>query len=264
MVWYKVEISSDDAKNRRGLSLNTIEILDVKIHCTGRDEILDHAIRWAAETRQRTILYVNAHCLNKSAVDPDYREIINQADLVYPDGISIVWASRWMGGCSLEKVTGRAWIDTFCRMAAGNGIKMYILAGKPGIAEAARKKMEQNHPQIQIVGSRDGFFSKSEEESVLEEINQTKPDVLFVGMGTPFQEKWVAQHRVRIDSPVCWVVGALFDYVAGAEQPVPAWMDRYALEWLWRLSGDPKGKWRRVVIGIPEFVIRFIISRIRS
>jgi N-acetylglucosaminyldiphosphoundecaprenol N-acetyl-beta-D-mannosaminyltransferase len=82
-------------------------------------------------------------------------------------------------------------------------------------------------------------------------------------MGTPNQEKWMAQYRGRIPSPLCWVVGALFDVVAGEEHPVPAWMDRLALEWLWRLTRDPRGKWRRVVIGIPEFIIRFAISRLR-
>jgi len=244
--------------------LKTVEIFGVNIHCVGRDEILSNAIFWAGQSQPRTILYVNAHCLNISTIDPSYRAIINRADLVYPDGISAVWASRWMGGCELEKVTGRVWIDEFCQLAVQNGLKIFIMAGKSGIARVAKRKLVQSHPQIQIVGARDGFFSELDEEGILKEINQTRPDVLFIGMGTPIQEKWVTRNRQRIGSPVCWVVGALFDYVAGEETPVPAWMDKYALEWLWRLTRDPVGKWRRVIIGIPEFLIRFIISRLQT
>ena len=243
--------------------MNTVEILGVKIHCASRDEILARTILWADQPQPRTVFYVNAHCLNISAVDPFYREILNQGDLIYPDGISIEWASRWLNGCPLEKVTGRAWIEEFCNRATENGFKIYILAGKPGVARAAQKNLEQRHPQIQIVAARDGFFSEMDEEAILQEIDQTKPDVLFVGMGTPNQEKWLAQHRQHISSPLCWAVGALFDVVAGEEDPVPAWLDRLALEWLWRLVHDPLGKWRRVVIGFPEFILRLMISRLR-
>ena len=245
-------------------AFNTVEILGVNIHCASRDEILTETICWASQPQPRTVMYVNAHCLNLAAADPVYRSIINRSDLVYPDGIGVVWASRWMKACPLEKITGRAWIGAFCKIAADEGLSIYILGGEPGVARAAKDKLEQDHPKIKIIAARDGFFSEMNEEFVLNEIQKTRPDILFIGMGTPIQEKWLDRHRGRIPSPVCWVVGALFDYVAGEEAPVPVWMDRMALEWLWRLTRDPRGKWRRVIIGIPEFVIRFIISRIRS
>lgn len=239
------------------MSFATVDILGVPIACVGTHDILGLVSVWANDPHPRTITYVNAHCLNTAAATPAYHAVLRQADLVYPDGISVVWASRVLGGQGMQKSTGADWIDWFCRLAVRHGWRIYILAGKPDIARHARDNLLARMPELQIVGVCDGYFQMQPAASVLEEIRRTRPHVVFVGMGTPRQELWVAEHRSALATPICWSVGALFDYVAGAEPRAPAWMNALALEWLWRLLVDPRGKWKRYVLGNPLFVLRF-------
>ncbi len=170
----------------------------------------------------------------------------------------MVWAAKYLGGCTLEKVTGRDWIYDFCALSEKNALRLYILAGTSGIAQTAQENLTKRYPGLQIVGVHPGFLDQNEMPGLLSEINQADPHVLLVGMGTPQQEKWLATYRGQIDAPVCWAVGALFDYVAGVEPPVPDWLNRLNLEWLWRMLVDPLGKWRRYLVGNPIFTVRIL------
>ncbi len=238
--------------------MDKLEILGVQVACVSKVHLLAIVTAWACEAEPRHITYVNAHCLNLATQDPHYRAILNQSDLVYSDGKSVVWGSRLLGGPPVYKITGRDWIHDLCRCAEQDGLSLYILAGRPGIAEKACQNLQKRWPGLKITGSSDGYFVAKSETEVLDELAAQQPHILLVGMGAPLQEKWIARWRERIASPVCWSVGALFDYVAGDEAPVPAWMDRVGLEWLWRLMIDPSGKWQRYLIGNPLFVARML------
>jgi exopolysaccharide biosynthesis WecB/TagA/CpsF family protein len=243
--------------------MQTITILGVKVYRVGKKQLLEQVGLWCSQKGQlRLVTYVNAHCLNLAQTDPGYQAILNSADLVYADGASVGLAARFLGSASLEKVTGRDWIDDFCRMAVRQGLRVYILAGRAGVAGAARKRLSQAYPGLQIVGARDGFFAERSEAQVLGELARLAPDVLLVGMGAPRQEQWMARWRDRLSVRVCWGVGALFDYVAGLERPVPGWMNALALEWLWRLLMDPRRKWRRYLLGLPLYALRVLRQRL--
>ena len=114
-----------------------VNILGVKVNCDDKQSILNKVVEWAGENTPRTITYVNAHCINLSFQNRKYLDVINQSDLVYSDGISVVWASQILGGCPLDKVTGREWIFDFCELAIANNLRIYILAGAPSIANSA-------------------------------------------------------------------------------------------------------------------------------
>lgn len=243
--------------------MNFAQILDIRIADCDKQTLLNQIFDWAVQPQPRTILYVNAHCLNLAARLPDYRTCLKQADLVYADGISVVWASHFLKQPRLHKITGRDWINDFSAQAAQKAVKMFIFAGKPGVAERAAQRLQHNFPLLQIVGTADGYFATRSEAETLQHIAATAPDVLFVGRGTPLQEYWIAANRPCLNVPVVWAVGALFDYVAGIEQPVPAWMNRLALEWLWRLLINPRHKWQRYLIGNPEFVMRVFLERLK-
>lgn len=245
------------------MEFDVSQILGVKVACLGRGAMLTRVIRWTGAGQDRSVYYVNAHCMNLAQQDQEYREILAGADLVYADGISIVWAGRMLGGCRLEKMTGADWIWDYCALAEESAIRTYILAGEPGVAQAAAAKLIGLYPGIQIAGAADGFFIEKDEREVLDEINSSRAEVLLVGMGVPLQEKWIARHRDRIDARVCWGVGALFDYVAGVEPRTPGWMYSAGLEWLWRLMFDPANKWRRYLLGNPAFVLRVLQERFR-
>ena len=239
-----------------GRTCETVNILGTPVHRIDKSCLLKTAVTWAGQGEPRTITYVNAHCLNLASADPAYRALLRQADLVYADGIGAVWASWFLGHRRLSKATGRDWIHDFCTLAVQEELKLFILAGAPGIALSATDHLLRLYPALRIAGCSDGFIQPGKEAQLLEKIERCAPQVLFVGMGAPLQEKWIASHRNQISAPVCWGVGALFDYLAGKETQTPSWMDRVGLEWLWRLGVDPMGKWRRYLLGIPVFMFR--------
>lgn len=236
----------------------TVDLLGVRVHALSKLELVDRATTWASGGVPRTICYVNAHCLNLAATRPDYRAVLNEADLVYPDGIGAVWAGSLTHRRRLVKITGRDWIDDLARAADRQGLRLFILAGRPGVAQRARRALSKSRPSLQIVGACDGFFSEHSERELFQTLERTRPHILLVGMSTPRQELWIARNRPSLAVPVCWAVGALFDYVVGLEPPVPPWMNRLALEWFWRLLMDPRGKWRRYLLGNPLFVLRVL------
>jgi len=242
--------------------LNSVSILGVNVSCLDIGGIFTCVKEWVERDQRRTILYVNAHCLNIASEDTYYRRLLNQADIVYADGISVVWSSCILGGCKLHKNTGADWIEDFCHFAEQESIRIYILAGGEGVAQKAKEILLKSYPEINIVGYSDGYFKNINEVQVLSEIRVLSPQVLFVGMGTPHQERWIHEHREDISAPVCWGVGALFDYIAGIETRVPPWMGKVGLEWFYRLIVDPVGKWERYIIGNPRFVTRIIRQKL--
>ena len=242
--------------------MNSVGILGVNVSCLDIEGIFARVKEWVEGDQRRTILYVNAHCLNIASEDTYYHRLLNQADIVYADGISVVWSSRILGGCKLKKNTNADWIGEFCLIAEQVSIQIYILAGEEGVAGKAKDNLLKEYPRIKIVGYGDGFFKGKSEIQVLNEIRTLSPHVLFVGMGTPRQEKWIFEHREEISAPVCWDVGALFDYISGKEPRVPHWLNAVGLEWFWRLLVDPVGKWERYVLGNPRFVIRILFQKL--
>jgi len=243
--------------------VKTTNILGVEVACVGLLDILSCVGHLRTIGGRRAVFYVNAHCINTACDDAEYQQILNQADLVYCDGMGVVWASNMLGGCRLEKNTGADWIFPFCEFAEQKGISLYLLGGKPGVAKTVRQNLLNTYTALKIVGVSDGYFIENSEQVVLNDIKLLHPDVVLVGMGSPVQEKWISRHRGEIHAPVCWGVGALFDYVAEIEPRAPSWMSAVGLEWLWRLIVNPSGKWKRYLLGNPIFVYRVLMATFR-
>lgn len=241
--------------------IERIEILGVPVACVDWQQLISQVQVWVEQDQYRTVYYANAHTLNLAYQQPEFRSLLYNGDLVYADGRSVVWAGRWLWGVQLTKLTGARWIDLFCQHARDRGWRIYLLGGKAGIASQAAGSFIAQYDGLMVVGAADGYFQEKNEREVLEEIEALKPDVILVGMGSPRQERWLAAHREQIAAPVCWAVGALLDYAAGAERRAPGWLDRLGLEWAWRLGLDPGGKWRRYLLGNPLFVSRVILQK---
>ncbi len=244
------------------MNRKSVEILGVRVHAIGQEDLIEQVISWVKQGEHRTLTYVNAYCLNLAAHDSSYRQLLNRTDLVYVDGIGAVWAGRMFGCRDLHKVTGRNWMPALCGRGEEVNLHMYLLGGRPGVAEAAGKLLAQHYPRLVICGAADGFFRTKTEEQVLNELDIHHPQVLLVGMGASIQEQWVATHQHQIPVEICWSVGALFDYLAGFEKPVPWWLEQIGMEWAWRLKEDPRGKWQRYGVGIPRFVGRVLLRRL--
>ena len=234
------------------------ELLGVGVTCAALPDILNIVREYTRGDEKCTILYANIHSINTAVNDIAYRDIIDAADVVVCDGAGVVWGSRVLGGCDLVKITAADWIYPFCEFAQEEEIEIYFVGGKAGIAKRAREQLNSRYRDLTISGACDGYFEEMSEEELLQDIGAKKPQVVFVGMGIPKQEKWIRNHRTEIDAQVCWSVGAMFDYIANTESRVPRWMYNLSLEWLWRLLLDPRGKWKRYLIGNPWFVYRIL------
>ncbi len=206
---------------------------------------------WAGsgDSSPKLVAYLNAHNVNLAFKHPEYVSILQDADLVYADGMGVVWGWRRLGRELPERVNAGDFIETFCRQAAGNGLSLYLLGGRPGEAERAGRNWQASAPELTIAGTHHGYFDEDDEETVAEEIRSASPDILLAGMGAPRQEKWAARWIGELNVPVVWCVGALFEYSGGGRSRAPGWMRKIGLEWSWRLALEPKRLGERYLIG---------------
>jgi exopolysaccharide biosynthesis polyprenyl glycosylphosphotransferase len=206
--------------------------------------------------RTHLVCYVNAACLNQAVFDRRYRAILHQADLVYADGMGVVWASN-LTDCPLpERITLGDMLPELCRLAVSRGLRLFFLGGRPGVAAQAAQRLVERFPGLAVVGTQHGYFSSRDDERIIEQINQARPHILLVGMGVPKQEKWLWQHRKALRVPLLWGVGAVFEYYAGATPRAPVWLRRLGCEWAFRLAVEPGRLWRRYVFGHAFFILR--------
>ena len=237
-----------------------VDLLGVPISALTKKELIAQVIAWCQPGERRTVAYANAHSLNLAGADGALRGALIRADLVYSDGIGVVWAARWLSAVKFEKITGHDWIGDLCLAARDSGKRLCLLGGRAGVAERARQQLCADYPGLQILAAWDGFEG-ADDGALLAQIERLRPDLLLVGMGSPRQELWIDQQRAQLNVPVCWSVGALFDLVAGVEPQVPRCLNRLGLEWLWRLMADPSGKWRRYLLGNPLFLARILAQK---
>jgi len=208
-----------------------------------------------AKGRIRTCAhYLNAHTFDLSLNDAAFREILATADLLYADGMSVVWAGRWLGRRIPERLSAADYFEAFCRRCARENISLYLLGGSDGVSRTAADVLARRVPTLHIAGTHRGYFEEGESNSVIQRINASGADMLVVGMGSPRQESWVARYATELTVPVCWTVGALFDYFAGREPRAPDWLCRCGGEWMYRLMHEPARRWRRYLVGNSRFL----------
>ncbi|MCM1136914.1 MAG: WecB/TagA/CpsF family glycosyltransferase [Clostridium sp.] len=204
------------------------------------------------EPASHQIVTLNAEILYKAQTDPRLLQVINQAELVTPDGSGIVLAAQKLCGRQIERVTGIDLMQELCRQSAACGWRVYLLGAKPGVAEAAAQNLQSKYGTL-VCGWHDGYFSEDEQAWIIGEINEKKPDILFVGLGAPRQEFWIAENRSRLRVPLLIGVGGCFDVISGNLKRAPLFFQRLGLEWLWRLLKEP---WRfGRMLALPKFVL---------
>lgn len=192
--------------------------------------------------------------------DAELRAIVDGAALVTPDGAGILWAGRLLGTPIPHKVSGVDLVADLCRRSAAGGPTIFFFGAAPGVAAEAADRMRARFPEARIVGTRDGFFTPADEPGILEAIKAARPDVLLVAFGIPKQEKWIQRHKAALGVPVLIGVGGSFDVHSGRVARAPVWMQRASLEWLYRLSKNPKkiGK----VLTLPRFALLALRHRV--
>jgi N-acetylglucosaminyldiphosphoundecaprenol N-acetyl-beta-D-mannosaminyltransferase len=186
--------------------------------------------------------------------DPEFHDLLLNADLITPDSFGVIWAAKRLGKPIEGRVSGVELVDRICARSAEKGWRLFILGAAPGVAEMAAERLRLKYPGCNIVGTRNGFFPSSDDPIVAEEVARFKPDVLFVAMGIPRQEKFIASTMNIIRANVAIGVGGSFDVFSGRTKRAPKLVQRLNMEWLWRLVMNPK-KYSKAAM-LPKFAWR--------
>jgi N-acetylglucosaminyldiphosphoundecaprenol N-acetyl-beta-D-mannosaminyltransferase len=210
----------------------------------------------------RVVNFVNVHSIHLARTDRRLYAALHASDLVLPDGSGLALAGRLSGKPIRENLNGTDFIPLVLGEAERSGRTVYLLGAKREIINACRVRIGELYPALRIVGWRQGHFSEEEENGIIAEIRQVRPDILLVGMGTPAQELWISRHARDLSVRVCFGVGGLFDFLSGMTPRAPQWMRRVGLEWVYRFIHDPASKWDRVLVEIPLFVLRTVVGRV--
>lgn len=241
-------------------TIPTIDLLGLRISRVNRAQAHEIILRYIAEGTPHLVVTADASAHVIAADDPQFRRIVNTADLVTPDGTGILWAARRLRVPLEERVSGVDLAEFLCAESARQGFGVYFYGAGVGVAEDAAQEMRKRYPGCRIVGTAHGFLNSPEQQAeLLADIRAKRPAVLLVAMGIPKQEKWITEHQPALKVPVCMGVGGSFDVFSGRVQRAPLWMQRSGLEWLYRLAQNPK-KLSKVAT-LPVFALRVLAGK---
>jgi N-acetylglucosaminyldiphosphoundecaprenol N-acetyl-beta-D-mannosaminyltransferase len=239
----------------------TVAVLGVPLALTDYERTLDWIDQMVATRDQGYVCVCNVHTVMASDEDPELRAALLLSSMNVPDGQPLVWAINALGHSLAERVYGPELMSRSCERAASTGHRMYLYGGRnQGALVQLALNLRQRYPGVKIVG---GYspphrpLTAEEEDAVADEINRSRADVAWVGIGVPKQEKWMAALRERLEAPVLVGVGAAFDFHAGLVPQAPNWIQEAGLEWAYRLAHEPRRLWRRYTRYNPRFMISF-------
>jgi N-acetylglucosaminyldiphosphoundecaprenol N-acetyl-beta-D-mannosaminyltransferase len=234
-------------------------VLGVKVDAVQIPDVISRMSAWIAQRAATHYITVTGmHGVMEAHHSAKFRKVLDDADMVVPDGMPLVWISRLRGYGLQRRVYGPELMLRFCQEAASNGYRHFIYGGDAGVPEQLAARLEALCPGIRIVGMHSPPFrplTAEEDAAAVDMINRATPDVLWIGLGTPKQDRWMREHRDRLRVPVMVGVGAAFDFLAERKKQAPAWMQEHGLEWLFRLLQEPRRLWKRYLVHGPEFVV---------
>lgn len=247
--------------------MEKVRIFGVEIQNTRLEDVVLKLEEYLKGESLRTIYTPNTEIVMAAKEDHELRDLINKGDIVIPDGIGLIYGSRIKKKPLKERVTG---FDTSMKLldiANKNSYSIYLLGGKDGIAKGAAERINRDYPNIKVSGFHHGFFKGShlglqdqpEEERIIEEINNTNPDIIFVGFGFPKQELWIDSNKDRIRGRVIIGNGGVMDILAGNAKRAPEIFIKLGLEWFYRLMQNPSRIKRQMAL--PMFLINVILDK---
>ncbi|PYQ15544.1 MAG: glycosyltransferase [Acidobacteria bacterium] len=239
------------------------EVLGMRIDAVDPERALSRIEGWLAGRERRYLCAANVHAVMEALRDDPLRSVYEEAGLTVPDGMPLVWLGRLKGHRHVRRVYGPDLVLKLCERAARHGYRCYFYGGADGVAAGLAVEMSRRFPGLPVAGTGAPPFrppAPEEEAAAADRINATRPDIVFVGLGCPKQEKWMAAHRDRLAASVLVGVGAAFDFHTGRVPQAPRWMMGAGLEWLFRLYQEPRRLWRRYLIYNPLFVVHVALE----
>lgn len=239
-----------------------MELLDIRIDTDSKEEVLKKIENFIISRTPHFIVTLNTFGFTLAKKDRDFKNIINSADLVIPDGEGIVLAAKILTGIKFERIAGIDLIEDLFKISKYKRWSFYLLGAKRKIINKCVENLKREYPYLKIAGARDGYFEEEKEEEVVREIREKSPDILLVGMGMPRQEKWIYRYRQKLNVPVSIGVGGSFDVFSGVVKRAPKIFRKTGTEWLYRTIREPR-RIKRLVC-IPEFLFLIMKNKFRK
>jgi N-acetylglucosaminyldiphosphoundecaprenol N-acetyl-beta-D-mannosaminyltransferase len=235
------------------------DVLGVKVSAIDLNLAVELADRWIAGGRQGYVCVTGVHGVMEAQSDPELRSILNCAAMNVPDGMPMSWVGRLQGFRKMDRVFGPDFMAAMCRLSVERGYRIFLYGGKPGIAQLLRMTLESRFPGLQVVGTYTppfGSLTADQEQEIYDAMSAAKPHIVWIGLSTPRQERFMAHYVDRLQAPLLVGVGAAFDYHTGQIRDCSNWVKRAGLQWLHRLMQDPRRLWRRYLRNNPVFLWR--------
>jgi len=235
---------------------NRATILGVNVNALTLEDAAEILEKWIAQRSPNYVCVAGAHGVIESRTDARLRDIHNAAGLVVPDGMPLVFMAKRLGFERVSRVYGPDLMRLMTARAASKGYRNFYYGGGPGLAQNLAAVLTRDYPGLQVAGTRTPPFREltpEEDEQVIQDINDSGADIVWVGLSTPKQEYWMASHVDRLNVPVLVGVGAAFDFLAGTKTQAPAFLQQSGLEWAYRLASEPRRLWRRYARIVPLF-----------
>ena len=243
------------------MNCDVVDILGVKVSAVTPALSCQLIDNWIVSRKKVYLCVAPVSTIVEAQKDFAYKEVLNNAALVTPDGMPLVWIGRSRGNKVIQRTYGPDLMRSLCDYGQTKGYRHYLYGATQETLEMLEGKLKVVFPNIKIAGKYPPPFRGSaelEEDRIVRGINDSQADILWVGIGSPKQDFWMVKHRAILNPPVMIGIGAAFDFLSGRKPQAPRWMQRSGLEWLFRLCWEPQRLWRRYLIGNSLFVLYFI------
>jgi N-acetylglucosaminyldiphosphoundecaprenol N-acetyl-beta-D-mannosaminyltransferase len=259
-------MKTNPCSNRRHSSMSDVHILGVRLSAERYDVAVSDLLSVFPEGRQLRANFATVHSLVEAADNLALRDALASAGKVFTDGVPLVWVTRFRGVRQAQRVCGPDVMLTLVDRGRATGLRHYFLGGAPGVADDMARRLTARFPGLLVAGTQSPPFralTDEEDQALVERINAARPDVLWIGLGSPKQEIWAATHQPRISAPLILSVGAAFNFHSGRLRRAPIWMRRVGLEWLFRLALEPRRLFRRYIVTNTRFLLLLVGEELR-
>jgi N-acetylglucosaminyldiphosphoundecaprenol N-acetyl-beta-D-mannosaminyltransferase len=242
-----------------------VNILGTRVSAINMPQALDVIDSWMSAGGSQYACVTPAHAVMDGFWNPEVRGWINRAGMATPDGMGIVWLLRAKGYPAVSRVYGPDLMLAACRRGLEAGRRHFFYGGEHGVGEALAARLSEAFPGLQVSGTFSPPFrplTDEEDAAAVGRINDSRSDILWIGIGSPRQERWMAEHAGRVNAPVMIGVGAAFDFLSGRKRQAPRWIQRAGAEWFFRLACEPRRLWRRYA-QYPLFVLLVLLQSLR-
>jgi N-acetylglucosaminyldiphosphoundecaprenol N-acetyl-beta-D-mannosaminyltransferase len=249
----------DDSRCTPGFA----NVLGVNVSAVNTELAVGLTERWIDVGRPGYVCVTGVHGVMEAQNDQGFLHILNHAAINLPDGMPMTWVGRLQGFRQMDRVFGPDFMAAICRLSVERGYRNFFYGGQPGVADLLNRTLTNKFPGLQVVGTYTPPFrplTPEEEVEVAARISQSGPHIVWVGLSTPKQERFMAQFAGRLNVPLMVGVGAAFDYHTGQIRDCSSWIKRAGLQWLHRLIQDPKRLWKRYLINNPAFIWRIVLQ----